>query len=90
MEKKPMATPQLSIRNARVRDLAHSLSKQEGRPIHAVVEEALTAYAAARGQIGFRDYLDRMRVLGRSLDAKEPYFMDQVRDDTALELDIEF
>jgi hypothetical protein len=84
-----MAAPQLSVRSARARDLAHELSKQEGRPIHAVVEEALTAYAAARGQISFKDYLDRMKVLGRSLDAKEPHFMDQVREDTALERDIE-
>jgi hypothetical protein len=84
-----MAAPQLSVRSERARELAHALSKSEGRPIHAVVEEALMAYAAARGQMSFKDYLDRMKTLGRSLDAKEPHFMDKVREEIPLERDLE-
>jgi hypothetical protein len=41
----PMASPQLSVRSARARDLAHQLSALEKRPIHAIVEDALTEYA---------------------------------------------
>ncbi len=52
-----MAAPQLSVRSARARDLAHSLSKQEGRPIHVVVEDALTAYAARSSRsVSFKDF----------------------------------
>jgi hypothetical protein len=41
----PMTSPQLSVRSARARDLAHQLSALEKRPIHAIVEDALTEYA---------------------------------------------
>ncbi|HEU4969436.1 hypothetical protein [Sphingomonas sp.] len=40
-----MTAPQLSVRSARARDLAHELSRRERRPIHAIVEDALTEYA---------------------------------------------
>jgi hypothetical protein len=40
-----MTSPQLSVRSARARDLAHQLSALEKRPIHAIVEDALTEYA---------------------------------------------
>jgi hypothetical protein len=56
-----MAAPQLSVRSARARDLAHSLSKQEGRPIHVVVEDALTAYAARKGQVSFKEFLGKLQ-----------------------------
>lgn len=56
-----MAAPQLSIRSARVRDLAHSLSKQEGRPIHAIVDDALTAYAARKGQVSFKELVAKLQ-----------------------------
>jgi len=39
-----MAEPQLSIRSARARDLAHRLARRENRTIADVVERALEAY----------------------------------------------
>ena len=45
-----MPAPQLSVRSARARDLAHQLSAQEKRPIHAIVEDALNEYASKRPQ----------------------------------------
>jgi hypothetical protein len=40
-----MAEPQLSVRSARARDLAHRLARREGRSIAEIVERALEAYA---------------------------------------------
>ena len=52
-----MAAPQLSVRSARARDLAHELSRAENRPIHAVVEDALVAYAARSGRaVSFKEF----------------------------------
>ena len=39
-----MSEPQLSIRSARARDLAHKLARQEGRTVSQVVVRALEAY----------------------------------------------
>ena len=39
-----MAEPQLSVRSARARDLAHRLARREHRSIADVVERALEAY----------------------------------------------
>ena len=39
-----MAEPQLSVRSARARDLAHRLAHRERRTIAEVVERALEAY----------------------------------------------
>jgi hypothetical protein len=39
-----MAEPQLSVRSARARDLAHQLARRENRSIADVVERALEAY----------------------------------------------
>jgi hypothetical protein len=39
-----MAEPQLSVRSARARDLAHELARREGRTVAEVVERALEAY----------------------------------------------
>jgi len=41
-----MAEPQLSVRSARARELAHALAKRERRTIAQVVESALEEYAA--------------------------------------------
>ena len=41
-----MAEPQLSVRSARARDLAHRLARRERRTIADVVERALEDYAA--------------------------------------------
>jgi hypothetical protein len=39
-----MAEPQLSVRSARARDLAHRLARRERRSIAEIVERALEAY----------------------------------------------
>lgn len=39
-----MAEPQLSVRSARARDLAHRLARRENRSIADVVERALEIY----------------------------------------------
>ena len=39
-----MAEPQLPVRSARARDLAHRLARRENRSIAEVVERALEAY----------------------------------------------
>ncbi|WP_313602972.1 type II toxin-antitoxin system VapB family antitoxin [Rhizobium sp.] len=39
-----MAKPQLSVRSARARDLAHRLARRENRSIADIVERALEAY----------------------------------------------
>lgn len=42
----PMAEPQLSVRSAKARDLAHRLARREKRSIAEIVERALEAYEA--------------------------------------------
>jgi hypothetical protein len=39
-----VAEPQLSVRSARARDLAHRLARRENRSIADIVERALEAY----------------------------------------------
>jgi microcystin degradation protein MlrC len=39
-----MAEPQLSVRSARARDLAHRLARRENRTVADIVERALVAY----------------------------------------------
>jgi hypothetical protein len=39
-----MAEPQLSVRSARARDIAHRLARRENRSIADIVERALVAY----------------------------------------------
>jgi hypothetical protein len=63
-----MPAPQLSVRSERARDLAHELSRREGRPIHAIVEEALTDYARRHPREGAATFLRRMRALAPSDD----------------------
>jgi hypothetical protein len=41
-----MAEPQLSVRSARARELAHRLARRERRTIADIVERALEDYAA--------------------------------------------
>jgi hypothetical protein len=41
-----MAEPQLSVRSAKARELAHRLARRENRSIADVVERALEAYEA--------------------------------------------
>jgi microcystin degradation protein MlrC len=41
-----MAEPQLSVRSARARDIAHRLAQREKRTVASVVERALELYEA--------------------------------------------
>lgn len=41
-----MAEPQLSVRSARARELAHELARRERRTVAEVVQRALEEYAA--------------------------------------------
>jgi len=45
-----MAEPQLSIRSARARDLAHRLALRENRTIAEIVERALESYAECEAE----------------------------------------
>jgi hypothetical protein len=44
IEDSEMAAPQLSVRSAKARDLAHRLARRENRTIADVVERALESY----------------------------------------------
>jgi hypothetical protein len=56
-----MTAPQLSVRSKKARDLAHALSRREGRPIHAIVEEALSDYARRHPSEDAAAFLKRLR-----------------------------
>ena len=59
-----MAEPQLSVRSARARDLAHELAAREKRTVAQVVEQALELYkrhAEAKTPENARDFYARMR-----------------------------
>lgn len=43
-----MSEPQLSVRSARARELAHRLARRERRTVAEVVERALEAYESAQ------------------------------------------
>ncbi len=64
-----MNAPQLSVRSKRARDLAHELSRREGRPIHAIVEEALVEYARRHPKESAAAFLKRMRAAAPVDDA---------------------
>jgi nucleotide-binding universal stress UspA family protein len=61
-----MTAPQLSVRSKKARDLAHALSRREGRPIHAIVEEALSNYAGRHPRESAAAFLKRVRALSPS------------------------
>jgi hypothetical protein len=74
-----MAAPQLSVRSARARDLAHELSRAENRPIHAVVEDALVAYAARSSRsVSFKDFWSRAKAYIVEPEAGEPDLDDLI------------
>lgn len=43
-----MSEPQLSVRSARARELAHRLARRERRTVAEIVERALEAYESAQ------------------------------------------
>lgn len=45
-----MAEPQLSVRSARARDIAHRLAQREKRTIAQIVERALERYEASEAE----------------------------------------
>lgn len=65
-----MPEPQLSVRSARARDLAHRLARREQRTVAEVVERALEAYEAAQtGREPAADFYARMnRQYGTDID----------------------
>lgn len=58
-----VTAPQLSVRSKKARDLARELSRREGRPIHAIVEEALVEYARRHPRESAEAFLRRMRAM---------------------------
>lgn len=58
-----MAEPQLSVRSARARDLAHRLARRERRTVADIVERALEIYEAT--QTGREPAADFYARLGR-------------------------
>ena len=63
-----MTAPQLSVRSAKARDLAHELSAREKRPIHAIVEDALVEYAKRYPKESGEAFLRRLGVIGADVD----------------------
>lgn len=59
-----MPAPQLSVRSAKARDLAHHLSAEEKRPIHAIVEDALVALANRQPKESAEAFLRRLGAIG--------------------------
>jgi hypothetical protein len=59
-----MTAPQLSVRSAKARNLAHELSAKEKRPIHAIVEDALVAYANQQPKESAKAFLRRLGAMG--------------------------
>jgi hypothetical protein len=56
-----LATTQLSVRSARARELAHKLSREEKRPIYAIVEDALETYALRKRRTNFKEFLAKLQ-----------------------------
>lgn len=63
-----MTAPQLSVRSAKARDLAHQLSAKEKRPIHAIVEDALVEYAKRHPKEDGASFLRRLRKIGKDVE----------------------
>lgn len=68
-----MAEPQLSVRSAKARELAHRLAKHERRSIAEVVERALEAYAAHQADRAPAStfYIDLNRRVATDIDLEE-------------------
>ena len=65
-----MPQPQLSVRSARARDLAHELARREHRTVAEIVERALEAYQArdARQESAADFYAHLVRDRGEDVD----------------------
>jgi hypothetical protein len=47
LERRAMSEPQLSIRSAKAKELAHALARRTGMPMNRLVEEALERFDGA-------------------------------------------
>ncbi|HCO55719.1 MAG TPA: plasmid stabilization protein [Pelagibacterium sp.] len=67
-----MVQPQLSVRSAKARDLAHRLAQREQRTVADIVERALAAYAerqhAREPAVSFYERLSRTYASDVDLD----------------------
>lgn len=82
-----MTAPQLSVRSAKARDVAHRLSAMEKRPIHAIVEDALNEYAARRPQAeSAAAFLKRLRALAVDGDDLERFIEENRKPHDGIEL----
>jgi hypothetical protein len=60
-----MAEPQLSVRSARARELAHRLARRENRSVADIVERALASYEVqATGREGAKAFYARLAANG--------------------------
>jgi hypothetical protein len=68
-----MPEPQLSVRSAKARDLAHRLARREKRTVAEVVVRALEAYDAREaGRESAESFFDRVsRDYGTDIDLEE-------------------
>ncbi|MCP5156070.1 MAG: type II toxin-antitoxin system VapB family antitoxin [Ectothiorhodospiraceae bacterium] len=68
-----MPEPQLSVRSARARQLAHELAKRERRTVAEIVERALEEYAAHQtGRVPAAEfYTELNRRFATNLDLEE-------------------
>lgn len=67
-----MAEPQLSVRSAKARDLAHRLARRERRSIADIVERALEAYEVSEtGREPAAAFYARLSEWGVDIDLEE-------------------
>jgi hypothetical protein len=67
-----MAEPQLSVRSAKARDLAHRLARRERRSIADIVERALEAYEVSEtGREPAAAFYARLSEGGVDIDLEE-------------------
>jgi hypothetical protein len=86
-----MAARQLSVRSDRACDLAHNLSRAENRPIHAIVEDALVAYAARSSRnVSFQDFWAKLETHRWNPEPGEPDLMDLIDENRVPHKGLEF
>ena len=64
-----MAEPQLSVRSAKARDIAHRLARRQNRSIADIVERALEAYEIREaGREAAASFYERLSAYGSDID----------------------
>ena len=74
-----MPEPQLSVRSAKARDLAHELAKREGRTVAEIVERALEAYRSREATHESAAEFYRRLTSGREEDVDLDALLDEHR-----------